>query len=61
MNNLINSIIISLIAVLFWILAYFVYDLGAVSHILLGMTFATIILNFFQGQKLRRRIHGKLF
>ncbi len=56
-----NSLLIILIAILFWIVGFFIYDLGAISHILLGVVLMIIALNFFQGRKLRGKLRGKLF
>ena len=56
-----NSLLSTLIAIIFWALGYFIYDLGAISHILLGVALVTIALNYFQGRKLRTKLHGKLF
>jgi len=56
-----NSILITLIAIIFWVLGYFIYGQGAISHVLLGITLMIIALNFFQGRKLRGKLRGKLF
>jgi len=56
-----NSILITLIAIIFWVLGYFIYGLGAISHVLLGIALLIIALNFFQGRKLRGKLRGKLF
>ena len=56
-----NSLLIMLITILFWALGYFIYDIGAISHILLSVALVTIALFFFQGRKLRAKLKGKYF
>ena len=56
-----SSILITMILLLFWAIGYFIYDLGAVIHILLGIALIIVGLRIFQGRKLKVKLRGKYF
>jgi len=56
-----SSILITLILLLLWVVGYFVYDLGAVIHVLLAMALITIGLRIIQGRKMKIKLRGKYF
>lgn len=56
-----NSLLITTILVILWAIGYFVYDLGTIFHVLIGMALITVGLLSFQRRKLRVKLKGKLF
>jgi|GEM_PF-1480821 len=56
-----SSILITIILLLFWSIGFFIYDLGAVIHILLGIALITVGLRIIQGRKMKIKLRGKYF
>jgi len=56
-----SSILITLILLLLWGVGYFVYDLGAVIHVLLAIALITLGLRIIQGRKMKIKLRGKYF
>jgi len=56
-----SSILIAIILLLFWSIGYFIYDFGALIHVLLGLALITVGLRIIQGRKMKIKLRGKYY